>query len=244
MGGFRQFFRKGRQDARAGFEQADLEALLVEHFQAVIAQRRGRIVEFCGKLHTGCAAADDGDADIFVRLRIEAEPARATQALVQEALAERVRIAAAFQRQAVVLDAFDSEIVRHGPEGEDEIVIADAVLAHQLRAIHVQEGRDDDLAVGAVDALQGALEVAIAPAVGVGAVTDLIEVGVQRAGGDFVEQGLPDMGPVALKQDDVELLAAIARAQPGRELQPAGTASDDDNLDLQPAHCPSISPER
>ena len=118
------------------------------------------------------------------------------------------------------------------------------MLAHQLRAIHVQEGRDDDLAVGAVDALQGALEVAIAPAVGVGAVTDLIEVGVQRAGGDFVEQGLPDMGPVALKQDDVELLAAIARAQPGRELQPAGTASDDDNLDLQPAHCPSISPER
>ena len=52
------------------------------------------------------------------------------------------------------------------------------------------------------------------------------------------------MGPVALKQDDIELLAAIARAEPGRELQPAGTASDDDNLDLQPAHWPSISPER
>ena len=243
VGGFRQFFRKGRQDARACFEEADLETLLIEHFKAVIAQRRCRIVEFGGKLHTSCAAADDGDPHIFVRLRIEAEPARAAQALVQEALAERIGIAAAFKRQAVVLHPLDTEIVRYGAEGEDKIVIADAVLAHQLRAVHVQEGRDDHLAVGAVYALEGALEVAIAPAVGMGAVTDLIEVCIQRAGGDFVEQGLPDMRPVALKQDDVELLAAIACPQPGCELQPAGSASDDDNLDLQPAHSPSIWPE-
>lgn len=106
-----------------------------------------------------------------------------------------IRAPLAFQRQAVILDTFGAEIVRS--RAEDEVVVADTVLAHQFGSVHIQQRRDDALAVLPVNALQGALEVAITPAVGTGAMANLVEVGAERSGGHLVQERLPDMRAVA-----------------------------------------------
>jgi len=59
---------------------------------------------------------------------------------------------------------------------------------------------------------------------------ELVMAEIHAAGGDLVQQRLPQMGARAIDQRD---LGAVARAQPvaqpGRKLQPAGAATDDDN---------------
>ena len=56
--------------------------------------------------------------------------------------------------------------------------------------------------------VERAEEEAVAPAMAVAAIADLVEIGVERSGRDLVQQRLPDMGAVAFDQDDVVALAA------------------------------------
>ena len=106
------------------------------------------------------------------------------------------------------------------------------MAADDFAAIVIEDRRDDDLLRRAVDAFQRAIEIAIAPAIGMAAIADFIEIGIERAGGDFVEQRLPDMGGVAIDEDDVEIIARQMPAELGDKLQPAGAATDDDDLGL------------
>src|SRR6185437_4664304 len=55
-------------------------------------------------------------------------------------------------------------------------------------------------------------------------------VSVDRARGDLVEEGLPDMRALAVEQGDPGApMPAEAAAEPGRELEAAGAAADDDD---------------
>jgi hypothetical protein len=67
------------------------------------------------------------------------------------------------------------------------------VPADDFAAVFIGDRGDDDFLGGAVDGFQRAIEIAIAPAIGVAAIADFIEVGIERASGDFVEQRLPDV---------------------------------------------------
>lgn len=55
-----------------------------------------------------------------------------------------------------------------------------------------------------------------------------------RAGGDFVQDRLPDVGAVLLQKDDVVVLPAEPPAEPRRQLEPARAAAHDDDLSLLP----------
>ncbi len=64
-----------------------------------------------------------------------------------------------------------------------------------------------------------------------GAVIDFVGVGVQGAGGNFVQQGLPDMGQTGVHQGNAGFLAlAQFISQTGDQFQATGTAADDHNM--------------
>ena len=107
---------------------------LVEHFEPVMAQRRGGIVEFGGQLDAGSAAADDRDPDMRVDCRIGAHP-RATPAGSDRAACcgngrpARGRRGTGNSRRrpwmpkSLVTDA----------DREDEIIVADACAVRSAR---------------------------------------------------------------------------------------------------------------
>ena len=156
--------------------------------------------------------------------------------MIEELAAESVRLLAIVETKAVLGDALYPEIVGHGADCEDEIVEPDRVRSDQLGAVVVEQRRDLDFTPVAIDAGEGATEEAIAPAMAVAAIADLVEIGVQRSGSDLVQQRLPDVGAVAFDQDDVVALAAIFRAELAGQLEPGRAASDDDDLRLSVCH--------
>ena len=62
-------------------------------------------------------------------------------------------------------------------------------------------------------------------------VPDLVEIGVERTGRDLVQQRLPDVGAMAVDEENVDVgTAPVSASQPGGELEPAGTSANDDDL--------------
>src|ERR1700761_5347113 len=112
-----------------------------------------------------------------------------------------------------------AEVIGNRADRQDEIVVPQAMPPHDLDAVLSHHRRQADLPLGAVYAFQRALEEAIAPAMAMAAVADLVEVRIQRAGGDLMEQRLPDVGRVPLHQDDVVVFAAETSAETPHELQ-------------------------
>ena len=87
-----------------------------------------------------------------------------------------------------------------------------------------------DQAPGAIEADHFAEPVAKAVPIGLGEIIQLMLRDVHAAGGDFVEQRLPQMRARLLDQRDVGAAAPPERvAEPRRELEPAGPAADDDD---------------
>jgi hypothetical protein len=65
-----------------------------------------------------------------------------------------------------------------------------------------------------------------------GAIADLIEIGIETAGSDFMQQRLPDVAGVAIDEDDVEIAPAEMAGELADKLKAAGTTADNDNLGL------------
>ena len=99
----RQFFGQGGQDARARFEQRDMHAALVEHFEPVMPQRAGRVVKLGGEFDARRAAADDRDADLLVGGRIVHHRPADAQAVVEQPGAKPVGLHAAVEVDAMFL---------------------------------------------------------------------------------------------------------------------------------------------
>jgi len=152
--------------------------------------------------------------------------------MVEQPVAEPVSLGPIVEHHAMLARTRRAEIIGHGAYREDEIIIAYTVAADQLAAILIEQWRDNDLALVTVDAFECSKKEAIAPAVAVAAIADLVEIGVERSGRDFVEQGFPDMRAVAFHEDDVVPLPPIFRTEPPRELKPARAAADDHNLNF------------
>src|SRR5258708_5496078 len=101
-----------------------------------------------------------------------------------------------------------------------------------LGAIFVKDGRDDDLAGFSVDRFQRTLEESIAPAIGMAAIADPVEIGIEGAARPLMQQGLPDRRLAATPQEDIEFLAGQRGPQARDELEPACPAANHDDLDL------------
>ena len=124
-----------RQDARPGLDQGHFEPALVEHFEPVMAQRRGAVVELGRQLDPGRAAADDGDADMGVRRRIGLHRARHAQAMIEQPVAEAVGGARGRRARgnAPARPGVPKSLLT-APSASDQIIVADAMRADQLAA--------------------------------------------------------------------------------------------------------------
>ena len=229
--GGRKFLRQCRQNPWSGFEQRDPEPALVEVLQSVATQRPRSVVELGGKLDARGAAPDDGDLDCRIHRAARRPKTRRSQAVVQQPLTEPLRILPVVEECAVRTDARNSEVVRHRADRHYQVVVRDSLAGEQLGPVLVVHGRDHNLAGLPVDVLQGAEKEPEAPAMTVRPVPDFVEIGVEGAGRHFVQQRLPDVGAIAVDEENVD--AGVAPKPPSelrRELEPAGAASDDDDL--------------
>jgi len=158
--------------------------------------------------------------------------------MVEQLVAETVSLLALVKEDAMLARTGRAEVVTHRPHRQHQIVEAQPVPGDQLAAVLVQHRRDHDLARRRIDALQRAEEEAIAPAMAMAAIADLIQIGVERTRCDLVEQRLPDMRAVPVDQDDVVGAAAEPRTQPPRKLKPARAPANDHDLGLaRHRHC-------
>jgi hypothetical protein len=64
------------------------------------------------------------------------------------------------------------------------------------------------------------------------AIADLIQVGVERSGCDFMQERFPDVGSILLDENHVVSIPAQLVAKPSHEFEPAGSAAYDYDLGL------------
>ena len=150
-----------------------------------------------------------------------------TQVVVEQLLVEALGLLAGVQEQAVLRRAQGAEVVGIGAHGNDQSVVTQGTCRQQLAALFVQGGGQLDLLAFTVQAAHAPqLEVEVVP-LGLGHVVQFVFRGVQRAGGHFVQQWLPDVREVGVDQGDIGLLAlAQGFTQAGRQFQAAGAAAD------------------
>ena len=97
-------------------------------------------------------------------------------------------------------------------------------------ALLVELGGEVHHAAGAVEADHLAQAKPEAVPIGLGEIVELVAGHVHAAGGDFVEQRLPQMGARLLDQGDVGAAGPAERIAEARDqLEPAGAAADHDD---------------
>jgi hypothetical protein len=62
------------------------------------------------------------------------------------------------------------------------------------------------------------------------AVADFIHVRIEGTGRNFMQKRLPDVGAIAIDEDNVVVFAPITGAKPASKFKPAGTTTDDYDL--------------
>src|SRR5262249_24823937 len=115
-------------------------------------------------------------------------------------------------------------------DGDDERVVAELALGQHLAALVVEVAGDAHHATGAVDTDQAAEAEGEAVPVRLGEVVDLLHSEIEAAGGDLVQQRLPQVGPAPVDPRDMRP-AALAQpvAEPRYQLEPAGPSADHDD---------------
>ncbi|MNR07076.1 hypothetical protein D3C85_1231800 [compost metagenome] len=183
-------------------------------------------MQFGSQLHARGTGTDNRHADGFVGLIA----GMGAQVVVEQLLVETLGLLAGVEEQAVLRRAQGAEVVGVGTHGNDQGVVAQGARRQQLAALVVEGGGQLNLFAFTVQAAHAPqLEVEVVP-LGLGHVVQLVFRGVQRAGGHFVQQGLPDVREVGVDQGDLGLLAlAQAFTQAGRQFQAAGAAADNHN---------------
>ncbi|MCY1508031.1 hypothetical protein D9M68_423290 [compost metagenome] len=212
-----------RQHARAGLDQGDAHVLRLDAVQPVGGQFVGGVVQFGGQLHAGRPGADYGHADLLAAL----VPGVGAQVVVEHLAMEAFGLLAGVEEDAVLGGALGAEVVGGAADGDHQAVVLQRTRRHQLDAVLVQRRGQFDAPGGAIQPGEAAeLELEVVP-FRLGDIVQLILRGVERAGGDFVQQGFPDVREVGVDQGDAGLaLSTQGAAETGRELQPAGAAAD------------------
>ncbi|MNE04780.1 hypothetical protein D3C80_973240 [compost metagenome] len=227
VGGAADALRQGRQDAGACLHQCHLEAVGGEVLEAVGIELLHRVVELGGEFDAGGAATHDGDLHLVTGLVFGGE----LQEAVHHAVVEAVRLGGAVQEDAVILDALGVEVVGHRTNRHHQHVVSQFPLVDHQGAALVVDRRQHDAFLVALDVGQAAELEFEAVVLGVGLVAQGVDARIHGAGGHFVQQGLPQVGAVAIHQGDpgLVLLAQLA-AQAGRELETAGATAYNDNI--------------
>ena len=213
-----------RQHPRAGFDQRDVDVLGLDPIQAVGCQLARRMVKLGGEFDAGRSCTDDGHADGVV---LALAGVRA-HVMAEQLAVEAFGLGAGIEENAVFRSALGAEVVGGAADGDHQGVVIERASRYELVALLVERCGEIYALVFAVQTIHAAhLEFEVVP-LRLGDVVQLVLGGVERAGGDFVQQGFPDVGEVGVDQGDLGLAAFTqGAAETGGELQPAGAAADD-----------------
>ena len=229
-GGLRQPLRHRGQDARRRLDDRQAHVLLrVDAIEPVGHQLARALVQLGGELHAGRAGADDGDVQLLgaerLALRVGAD------AGVDQPAMEQLRLVRPVEADRVLARAGRAEIVAVAADRDDERVVRDLAARNQLPPVLVPGRRDQDDPPRAIEAVHLAqLEAEMVPA-RLREVVERMLVEVHGAGGELVQQRLPQVRARAVDERHERLPAAAERvAQARRELDAARAAADDDDL--------------
>ena len=212
-----------------GFDQHDADVVLgIDLVEAVGDDLARCVVQFGGEFGAGRARADDGDMELTGadRLRLVLR----AQAGVDEAAVEAAGLLRRFQRHRELGRAGRAEIVGDAADRDDERVIGEVRLRHDLAPLVVEKGRQRNGPGLAVQADHFAVAIVETMPVRLRQVIQLMLGSPEAAGRDRMQQRLPDMRAALIDQRDPRSLRLQAVAQLGREFQPAGAAADDHDM--------------
>ncbi|OMP13623.1 hypothetical protein COLO4_01279 [Corchorus olitorius] len=216
-----------RQNTLAGFHQRDVERAAVETFIAVAVQLFHCVIQFCRQLDAGRAAADNGDID-FLQLPFAG---REAQEQVEHLIVETTRLMRVVEEDAVIFHAWRAEIVRGAAQRHHQTVIRQFALRYQqptLRVADLSQFNGFSVAINLRQRTQLELETVVAR---MRQIAERINTFIHRTGRHFMQQRFPQMAVVTIDQDDLRLFfAAEFMAELRCQLQPSGTATDDDDF--------------
>ena len=151
------------------------------------------------------------------------------QAGVEQARAEPLRLRGRVEGDRMLGGAGRAEVVGLAAHGQHQRVVGEhAARQHFVAGLLVQQRREQDRLVRAIETFHAAeLEIEVVPA-RLGEVVELVVVLVHAAGGHLVQQRLPQVRARAVDERDARPpLRAEPVAEAGGELESARAAADD-----------------
>ena len=219
-----------RYDAIRRLDQRDLDVLLgIDLVEAVGDEAARRLMQLGGKLGAGGAGADDRHVELSGAHR--ALLGERAHAGVDQPPVEALGLLRRVEHDGVLLHAGRVEGVADAADGDDEGVVPEGAHRRDLAALLVVGRGEEHELLLAVDA--GHLAVAELEPVPIALrlIGKLVAADVHAAGGDLVQERLPDVRARLLDERDLRLaLASELVAEPGRELEAAGAAAHDDDV--------------
>ena len=186
-------------------------------------------VQLGGELRAGRAGADDRDMKLAradrLGLRLRA------QAGIDQPPVEARRLGWRFQPHGMFRSTRRAEIVRHAADRDHENVVINGARRRDLAPFIIERGADMEFPGAAIEPDHFTETVAEAMPMRLGEIVHLMGAGIEAAGGDFVQQGFPQMRARAFHQRDARFsFPAQPVAEPGHELKPRGAAADHDDV--------------
>ena len=186
------------------------------------------VPDFRGELHARRAGADDHDVDcggFTARGAAFGPDARSNKAPV-EPLGIRRRV----ERDRVLGNARNAEIVADAADAEDERVIRQSSRGKNLPAVVVEDRGQMHFVARAVEpGDRPEPEPEVVP-IGDQEVVDAVQIGIHAPRRDLVQQRLPQMSLKAVDERNDRAPAPTQRVtEPCRERQSGGAAADDDD---------------
>ncbi len=187
-----------------------------------------RFVQFGGQFDPGGAGADDGAMQLTRPQRLVLRVG--AQAGVDHAPVESRGLVERIERDGMIGDARRAEIIGHAAHGDDQRIVAKHARRNDSPPVLVVARRDIDLLLGAVQSDHLADAIAIMAAARMGHQFERVGFAVHCAGGDFVQQRLPDVNTQPVEQRDRGLAAAAERRpKQRRQMQPRRAAADNED---------------
>ena len=151
------------------------------------------------------------------------------QQATRELLGDALGVVRGIQQAGMLQHTLDPHVRRHTAQGQHQLTIAPDARRH-LGARVIFPARDrgqGDLALFRLHARECAALIAEPPLLGQTGIPQLIDLTPPEARRDLMQSWLPNVTGVTVYQQDV-LVACLGKAN--RQLQSAGTATDDDDI--------------
>lgn len=184
--------RQRRQHIGGGLDQGDADIFFrVDPIEAIGDEAACGAMKLGCKLDSGRSGTDDRDVQLprfeWPLLHLRA------QKFTQQTLLQLIRLMMIVQKDTMLLDAFNVEIIGRAANGDDQAVIGERSSRHDLLAILIQHRCQADFFCDAIQPFHLTLDEAEMMLLRMAEIVDAVTIRGERAGGDLMQERLPDM---------------------------------------------------